>query len=81
MIEVFIGQGRRRIEGNSTREIIDYSQTRRKKFVKGIKTFIDTIETFIDILNGALEVHLLFSGEFRYSKPMRWMVFCMLSIK
>jgi len=69
------------MESNSTREMIDYSWTRRKKEMKRIETFIDTIEAFIDILNGALEVCLLFNSELRYSKSMRGVIFSILSVK
>jgi len=39
---------------NSTRKIIDYSRTRRKKRVKGIKAIPNTIKVLVNVLDGAL---------------------------
>ena len=45
---------------NSTREIIDYSQTRGEKRMKRVKTVVDTIEIFVNIFDRAFEFSLLF---------------------
>ena len=58
------------MEGNSTREMIDYSQTRREERVNRVKAGEDFIEAFIDIFNGASEFGLLFVHEVGHSKPM-----------
>jgi len=49
---------------NSTREMINYSRTRREKEVKGIKAVSNAVEPFIDVLDRALEVGLLLHSEF-----------------
>ena len=48
----------------STREVIGYSWTQRKKGEKWIETFSNTIEVFVDILDRAFEVRPLPSYEF-----------------
>jgi len=62
--EIFIGWKGRRVKTKSTREMIDYSWTWRKKRKKWIITVFNTIETFVDILDGTFEVRSLFVGEF-----------------
>jgi len=64
LVKVLIGGRRRGMKTNSTREMIDYSRTRRKKGVKGIKAVSNAVEPFIDILDRALEVGLLLRSEF-----------------
>ena len=67
---VIVRRGERRVEGNSTREMIDYSQTRRKERVDGVEAGKDFIEAFIDVFNGASEFGLLFVHEVGCCKPM-----------
>jgi len=64
LVKVLIGGRRRGMKTNSTREMIDYSRTRRKKGVKGVKAVSNAVEPFIDVLNRALEVNLLLHSEF-----------------
>jgi len=64
LVKVLIGGRRRGMKTKSTREMIDYSRTRRKKGVKGIKAVSDAVEPFIDVLDRALEVGLLLCSEF-----------------
>jgi len=64
LVKVLIGGRRRGMKTNSTREMIDYSRTRREKGVKGIKTVSNAVEPFIYVLDRALEVGLLLHSEF-----------------
>ena len=54
----------------STREIINYLQTRRKECVDGVEAREDFVEAFIDVFNGTSEFGLLFVHEVGHSKPM-----------
>ena len=64
LVKVLIRGRRRGMKTNSTREMIDYSRTRREKEVKGIKAVSNAVESFIDVLDRALEVGLLLHSEF-----------------
>jgi len=64
LVKVLIGERRRGMKTNSTREMIDYLRTRRKKRVKGVKAVSNAVEPFIDVLDRALEVGLLLYSEF-----------------
>jgi len=58
----------------STREMINYSRTRRKKNIIGFQTCLDLVEAFVNIFDGALEMSFLFACKARYHKFMCWMV-------
>jgi len=62
----------------STREVIDYSWTWRKKGEKWIETFSNTIEAFVDILDRAFEVRPLPGGKFGGHGFMWRVIFHML---
>ena len=79
-MSVFVGRGERRVESNSTREMINYLQTRREERVDGVKAGEDFIEVFIDIFNGASEFGLLFVCEVECCKPMGGLVLGMCCI-
>ena len=64
LVKVLIRGRGRGMKTKSTREMIDYSRTRRKKGVKGIKAVSNTVEPFIDVLDRAFEVDLLLRSEF-----------------
>jgi len=66
------------MEANSTRKMIDYPWTRRKERMKGIKTVPNTIKVFINVFDEALEISLLFCGEFSSTDSVRGLVFSML---
>jgi len=80
LVKVLIGGRRRGVKTNSTREMIDYSRTRRKKEVKGIKAVSNTVESFIDVLDRALEVGLLLHSEFGCCSFVRCLILSMLGI-
>jgi len=65
---------RRRIKPNSTREMINYSRVRGKEGVKGIKAASNTVKALIDILDGTLEIGLLFHDEFGSSNSVRGLI-------
>ena len=67
-------------EGNPTREIINYSQTRRKKKIKGIETFSNFSKAFIEILDEAFKFCLLFCSEVRCREFVRGMILDMRGI-
>jgi len=66
---------RRRIKPNSTREIIDYSRVRGEEGAKGVKAASNTVKALIDILDGTLEIGLLFHSEFGSSNSVRGLIF------
>ena len=55
---------------NSTREMIDYPRARKEEGVKGIKVVSNTIKMLVDILDGTLEIGLLFYVEFGSSNSV-----------
>ena len=63
-----------------TREIINYSQTRRKKKIKGIETFSNFSKAFIDILDEAFKFCLLFCSKVRCREFVRGMILDMRGI-
>jgi len=65
---------RRRIKPNSTRKMINYSRVRGEEGVKGIKAASNTVKALIDILDGTLEIGLLFHGEFGSSNSVRGLI-------
>ena len=80
LVKVLIGGRRREMKTNSTREMIDYSRTRRKKGVKGVKAVSNAVEPFIDVLDGALEVGLLLHSEFGRCSFVGCLILSMLGI-
>jgi len=64
LVKVLIRRRRKRVKANSTREIIDYLRPRGEKRVKRVEAVSNTVELLIDILDGTLEVGLLFCSEF-----------------
>ena len=64
LVKVLIRGRRRRVEANSTREMIDYLRSRGEEEVKGIKAVSNVVELLIDVLDRALKVGLLFHSEF-----------------
>ena len=74
LVKVLIRR-RRRIKPNSTREIIDYSRVRGEEGVKGVKAASNTVKALIDILDGTLEIGLLFHSEFGSSNSVRGLIF------
>jgi len=64
LVKVLIRGRRRGVKANSTREMIDYLRSRGKEGVKGVEAVSNTVEPLIDVLDRALEVGLLFHGEF-----------------
>jgi len=80
LVKVLIRGRRRGMKTNSTREMIDYSRTRREKEVKGIKAVSNAVESFIDVLDRALEVGLLLHSEFGHCSFVRCLILSMLGI-
>jgi len=64
LVKVLIRGRRRGMKANSTREMIDYVRSRREEGVKGVEAVSNAVEPLIDVLDRALEVGLLFHGEF-----------------
>jgi len=71
---------RRRVKAKSTREIINYLRTRGKEGIEKVEIAFNTIELLIDILDGALEVGLLFFSEFGSCGFVRDLILSMLKI-
>jgi len=80
LVKVLIGGRRRGMKTNSTREMINYSRTRRKKGVKGVKAVSNAVEPFIDVLDRALEVGLLLRSEFGRCSFVGCLILSMLGI-
>jgi len=80
LVKILIRGRRRGMKTNSTREIIDYSRTRREKEVKGIKAASDAVEPFIDVLDRALEVGLLSRSEFGHCSFVGCLILSVLGI-
>jgi len=64
LVKVLIRGRRKGVKANSTREMIDYPRPRGEEGVKGVKAVSNAVELLIDVLDRALEVGLLFCGEF-----------------
>jgi len=73
LVKVFIRR-RRRMKPNSTREIIDYSRARGEEGVKGVKAASNIVKALVDILNGTLEIGLLFHGKFGSSDSVKGLI-------
>jgi len=71
---------RKRVKAKSTREIINYPRTRGKEGIEKVEIAFNTIELLIDILDGALEVGLLFFSEFGSCGFVRDLILSMLKI-
>ena len=71
---------RRRVKAKSTREIIDYLRTKEKEGMERVEAASNTIKLLIDILDGALEVGLLFFSEFGSCSFVRDLILSMLRI-
>jgi len=78
LVKVLIRRRRRRVKANSTSEIINYSRTRGKERVKGIKAISNTVKALINILDGALKVGLSFHSEFGSSSSARSLILSIL---
>jgi len=80
LVKVLIRGRRRGVKANSTREMIDYPRSRGEEGVKGVKAVSNTVELLIDVLNRALEVGLLFCGEFGSCSFVGYLILSMLGI-
>jgi len=80
LVKVLIGGRRKEMKTNSTREMIDYSRTRREKKVKGIKAVSNAVEPFIDVFDRALEIVLLLHSEFGHCSFVGCLILSMLGI-
>ena len=80
LVKVLIRGRKRGMKTKSTREMIDYSRTWRKKGVKGIKAVSNAVEPFIDVLDRALEVGLLLRSEFVRCSFVGCLILSMLGI-
>jgi len=80
LVKVLVRGRRRGMKTNSTREMIDYSRTRREKRVKGIKAVSNAVESFIDVLDRALEVSLLLHSKFGRCSFVRCLILSVLGI-
>ena len=73
LVKVLIRR-KKRIKPNFTREMIDYSRVRGEEGVKGVKAASNTVKTLINILDGTLEIGLLFHGEFGSNDSVRGLI-------
>ena len=80
LVKVLIRRRRRRVKAKSTREIIDYLRTKEKEGMERVEAASNTIKLLIDILDGALEVGLLFFSEFGSCSFVRDLILSMLRI-
>ena len=80
LVKVLIRRRRRRVKAKSTREIIDYLRTKEKEGIERVEAASNTIKLLIDILDGALEVGLLFFSEFGSCSFVRDLILSMLRI-
>jgi len=80
LVKVLIRGRRRRVEANSTREMIDYLRSRGEEEVKGIKAVSNVVELLIDVLDRALKVSLLFHSEFGSYGFVRHLILSVLGI-
>jgi len=80
LVKVLIRGRRRRVEANSTREMIDYLRSRGEEEVKGIKAVSNVVELLIDVLDRALKVGLLFHSEFGSYGFVRHLILSVLGI-
>jgi len=80
LVKVLIRRRKRRVKANSTREIINYLRSRGEEEVKGIEAVSNAVEPLIDVLDRALEVGLLFCGEFGRCSFVGYLILSMLEI-
>jgi len=80
LVKVLIRGRRGGMKANSTREMIDYPRSRGEKGVKGVEAVSDTVEPLIDVLDRALEVGLLFHGEFGHCGLVGGLILSVLGI-
>jgi len=80
LVKVLIRRRKRRVKANSTREIINYLRSRGEEEVKGIEAVSNAVEPLIDVLDRALEVGLLFCGEFGCCSFVGYLILSMLEI-
>jgi len=80
LVKVLIRGRRRGMKANSTREMIDYSRSRREEKVKGIKAVSNTVELLIDVLDKALEIGLLSHSELGHCSFVGCLILSMLGI-
>jgi len=80
LIKVLIRGRRRGVKANSTREMIDYLRSRGEEGMKGVEAVSNTVELLIDVLDRALEIGLLFHGEFGSCGFVRSLILGMLGI-
>jgi len=80
LVKVLIRRRRKRVKAKSTREIIDYLRTKEKEGMERVEAASNTIKLLIDILDGALEVGLLFFSEFGSCSFVRDLILSMLRI-
>ena len=80
LVKVLIRRRKRRVKANSTREIINYLRSRGEEEVKGIEAVSNAVEPLIDVLDRALEVGLLFCGEFGRCSFVGYLILSMLGI-
>jgi len=80
LVKVLIRRRKRRVKANSTREIINYLRSRGEEEVKGIEAVSNAVEPLIDVLDRALEVGLLFCGEFGRCSFVGYLILSILEI-
>jgi len=80
LVKVLIRGRRRGVKANSTREMINYPRSRGEEGVKGVEVVSNAIEPLIDVLDRALEVGLLFHGEFGSCGFVRSLILSVLGI-
>jgi len=80
LVKVLIRGRRRGVKANSTREMINYPRSRGEEGVKGVEVVSNAIEPLINVLDRALEVGLLFHGEFGSGSFVRSLILSVLGI-
>jgi len=78
LVKVLIRGRRRGVKANSTRKMIDYLRSRGEEGMKEVKAVSNAVEPLIDVLDRALEVGLLFRGEFGSCSFMGSLILSML---
>jgi len=81
LVKVFIRRKGRRMKTNSTREMIDYSRTRRKERMKGIEAVSNPIEVLVDVFDGTFKIGLLFHSEVGSGGFVRGLILSVLRVK
>jgi len=81
LVKVFIRRKERKMKTNSTREMIDYSRTRRKERIKGIEAVSNPIEVLVDVFDGTFKIGLLFHSKVGSGGFVRGLILSVLRVK